>query len=78
VPDEVPRGRLGHEAGTPVTDRHYHYRHYREAATDRRETDRLVGEPLYATATDPAPPSQPPATPGTSSRWHLGAVAAGG
>jgi integrase len=61
VPDDVLRGRLGHEAGTPVTDRHYHYR---EAATDRQETDRLVGELLYATATDPAPPTQPPTAQG--------------
>jgi integrase len=61
VPDDVLRGRLGHEAGTPVTDRHYHYR---EAATDRQETDRLVGELPYATATEPSPPTQPPTAPG--------------
>jgi integrase len=55
VPDNVLRGRLGHEDGTPVTDRHYHYR---EAAADRRETDLLVGGLLYA-----APPEPPEPTP---------------
>jgi integrase len=44
VPDDVLRGRIGHEAGTPVTDRHYNYQ---EGIRDRQETDRLVGELLY-------------------------------
>jgi integrase len=44
VPDDVLRGRIGHEAGTPVTDRHYNYQ---EGVRDRRETDLLVSELLY-------------------------------
>jgi integrase len=64
VPDDVLRGRLGHEAGTPVTDRHYHYR---EAATDRQETDALVGELLYATATHPAQSAHPSQVPSGNS-----------
>jgi integrase len=45
VPDDVVRSRVGHEAGTPVTDRHYNYK---EGVGDRQETDQLVGELLYA------------------------------
>jgi intergrase/recombinase len=44
VPDDVLRGRVGHDEATPVTDRHYHYR---DAVADRNETDRLVGPLLY-------------------------------
>ncbi len=45
VPDDVLRGRVGHDEATPVTDRHYHYR---EGIADRQETDRLVSRLLYA------------------------------
>src|SRR6266487_6829322 len=45
VPDDVLRGRVGHDDATPVTDRHYHYR---DEVADRQETDQLVGPLLYA------------------------------
>jgi hypothetical protein len=55
VPDDVLRGRVGHDDGTPVTDRHHYYR---EEVADRQETDQLVGPLLYASEepdTDPSP-----------------------
>jgi hypothetical protein len=55
VPDDVLRGRVGHDDATPVTDRHYHYR---DEVADRQETDQLVGPLLYASpdrGPDPAP-----------------------
>jgi hypothetical protein len=55
VPDDVLRGRVGHDDATPVTDRHYHYR---EEVTDRQETDQLVGALLYADSGPPPDPSQ--------------------
>lgn len=54
VPDDVLRSRVGHEAGTPVTDRHYNYQ---EGVGDRQETDKLVGELLYGTDGDDPDPS---------------------
>lgn len=55
VPDDVLRGRIGHDDATPVTDRHYHYR---EEVADRQETDHLVGVLLYANH-DPRPDPSP-------------------
>jgi hypothetical protein len=55
VPDDVLRGRVGHDEATPVTDRHYHYR---EGIADRQETDRVVGPLLYESdggSEDPPP-----------------------
>ncbi len=59
VPDDVLRGRVGHDEATPVTDRHYHYR---EAVADRKETNLLVGPLLYGTDDDSEdpPPSDAP------------------
>lgn len=56
VPDDVLRGRVGHDEATPVTDRHYHYR---EAIADRQETDRLVSRLLYARDDGDDDPSGP-------------------
>jgi hypothetical protein len=56
VPDDVLRGRVGHDEGTPVTDRHYHYR---EAIADRQETDRLVSRLLYPPDSGGDDPSGP-------------------
>jgi integrase len=55
VPDDILRGRVGHDDATPVTDRHYHYR---DEVADRQETDQLVGPLLYAAPDrdpDPSP-----------------------
>ncbi len=54
VPDDVLRGRVGHDEATPVTDRHYHYR---EAVADRQETDELVGKLLYQQDGEDPPPA---------------------